>query len=487
MGFLAVRPLARLLILVTALAGGCSASGDDAGSSSGDGVDAGADEQGYGEYDGENGTGAGTDDGDGPDDDIPNDEDETDTEPGAYDALDEEGESLDVDDESGVPDEADPYLDPDAAFGFAPAAPALTPGCTAKGTLGGATAWFFFVRPDNPCTGDPGSGKDRHALRELIRLIRSVPKGGRIDAHIFSIAVDQVAKALHDAQVDGVTVTLSTDGQVAGSKDVSKTVYLDQLKNKVYCRGSNNHACISTAEGSISHTKLFTFSHATAPDGTEYDNVVWFGSANQSYHSGMKLYNNTVTVYGAEGLYKDLTHYLEDLHDQKRAADYYKPGSGRGRILRNPANVYVSPEAETDLITHRLDDMTPAQGCQVRAMQAVFRDSRLAVVNRLIKMKQGHCDVRVVAHKIEPEAMRRFNDAGISVQRALIHDKAFIIYGKYGASWKYRVYTGSHNMSYGADHRFDEIFVKLAPETGSTHPVYDAYMAHFADAWSNPI
>src|SRR6185503_12815334 len=152
-----------------------------------------------------------------------------------------------------------------------------------------------------------------------------------------------------------------------------------------------------------------------------------------------------VTIYGAEGLYKDLTHYLTDLYTQKRAGDYFKPGSGRGRILRSPANVYVSPEAETDLITHRLDDMTPADGCVVRAMQAVFRDSRLAVVNRLVKMKKGHCDVKVVAHKLEPEAKKRLTDAGISVQRALIHDKAFIIYGKFGSKWKYRVFTGSHN------------------------------------------
>jgi len=477
------RPLASLLVLVTALGAGCSAA--DESDSSDEGVDAGADEEGYGEYDGPDGTGAGEDDGDGPDDDIPNDEDLTDTALGPYDDLDEEGESLDSEDESGVPDPYDPYLVPDATARIARAAPALTPGCTARATLGGSPAWIFFVRPDVPCTGE--AGNDRHAIRELIRLIHSVPKGGRIDAHIFSISIDDVAKALHTAQVDGVTVYLSTDGQVGDSKDVSKTVYLDALKNKVYCHGSGNRACISTHAKAISHTKLFTFSHATAPDGTGHDNVVWFGSANQSPHSGTKLYNNTVTIYGADGLYKDLKHYLEDLYNQKRAGDYYKPGSGRGRILRNAANVYVSPEAETDLVTHRLDDLQPASGCKVRVMQAAFRDSRLAVVNRLIKMKQGHCDVEVVAHKFEPTVKQRLTDAGIPIRRALVHDKVFIIYGKYGSSWKYRVFTGSHNMSYGSDHIFDEIFVKLAPEKGSSHPLYDAYMAHFNDAWSHPI
>jgi len=42
-------------------------------------------------------------------------------------------------------------------------------------------------------------------------------------------------------------------------------------------------------------------------------------------------------------------------------------------------------------------------------------------------------------------------------------------------------------MSYNADHQFDEMFVKLAPESGTTHPVYDAYLAHFTDAWSHPL
>ena len=53
---------------------------------------------------------------------------------------------------------------------------------------------------------------------------------------------------------------------------------------------------------------LFTFSSATAPDGAKANNVVWFGSANQTYASGKRLSNNTVTIYGDAGLGK--THLL---------------------------------------------------------------------------------------------------------------------------------------------------------------------------------
>src|SRR5689334_19933222 len=59
----------------------------------------------------------------------------------------------------------------DDALKLAAAVP-LTPGCVAKGTLGGRTAWIHFTRPlNNPCVGNPG--RDRNVLKELVRLIDS--------------------------------------------------------------------------------------------------------------------------------------------------------------------------------------------------------------------------------------------------------------------------------------------------------------------------
>lgn len=118
---------------------------------------------------------------------------------------------------------------------------------------------------------------------ELTRLIRSVPAGGRIDGHIYSINVESVAQALLEAQnVRHVDVRLSTNGELATSGNPLKTLYFDKLAHKVYCDHSSNEACIGTADNTISHTKLFVFSTATAPDGTVANHVVWFGSANQT-------------------------------------------------------------------------------------------------------------------------------------------------------------------------------------------------------------
>jgi hypothetical protein len=390
------------------------------------------------------------------------------------------GEDDQLDDDVAVA-EPDPADDP---LVIEPTRVALAPGCVVHAPLAGHSTWLFFTRPDRPCKGTAGSGVDRNAVDEFARLIGSVPAGGRIDGHIFGISVSAIGKALLDAQTRGVDVRISTDGAIASSTAAVKTRFLDKLAHKVYCKHAGNRACISTAAGAISHPKLFAFSTATAPDGTMASGVVWFGSANQMYASGAQTYNNTVTVYGDTSLYTQLWSYLGDLFAQRRVADYYDPVSGRGRFLAPAADVFASPEVQTDLVVDRLDDTTPDASCRVRVMHAEVRDRRLAVVDQLVRMKRGGCQIWVVADTVEPRALAALHAAKIPVHKMPIHDKSFLVFGKVGATSEYRVYTGSHNLTGDAAHRNDEILVKLAPETGTVHPIYDAYFTHFNDAYN---
>jgi phosphatidylserine/phosphatidylglycerophosphate/cardiolipin synthase-like enzyme len=74
--------------------------------------------------------------------------------------------------------------------------------------------------------------------------------------------------------------------------------------------------------------------------------------------------------------------------------------------------------------------------------------------------------------------------AGVSIRRMNnVHDKFFLAYGLFGTTMQYRVYTGSQNWTQDALSENDEIFVKMGPETGSSHPLYDAYYAHFNDSY----
>lgn len=370
----------------------------------------------------------------------------------------------------------------------AEASVALEPGCTATGTLGGHRVWLHFTRPPAPCrpntAGD--AGIDTHILTELIRLIDSVPPGGRIDGNIFNITVNAVGAALLRAQEErGVEVWLSTDKRVGQSSDSVKSKYLDKLDHRVYCGTGSTGSCIGATSNSIAHTKLFVFSTASAPDGTIHEGVSWFGSANQTQASGMKSFNNTATVYGDMVLYGEFRTYLGDLYHQRRRTDYYDAGAGRGYMMAAAAKAYASPETSSDLVVNRLNDVTPDSDCRVRVMQASVRDSRMAVVNHLIKMKNGGCKVWVAANTVEPNALAALRGAGIKVRKHRVHDKVFLIRGRYGGKLRYRAYTGSHNLSISANRKYDEIFVKLAPEKADSHPVYDAYYTHFNDAYNN--
>jgi phosphatidylserine/phosphatidylglycerophosphate/cardiolipin synthase-like enzyme len=392
----------------------------------------------------------------------------------------EEDPIVDDDDESEEPDMEEPPMPPDPGMTIP-----LVPGCTASTTLAGITTWLHFVRPDAPCSGAPGSGNDYNVIVELIRLIDSAPGGSRIDGHIYNITIDAVAEALLNAQSRGVDVRISTDGQIASSVDTSKTQFLDQLAGIVYCNSATSNACVSTATDAISHTKLFVFSATATPDNMMKDHVVWFGSPNPTLTSGVKTYNNAVTIYGDAPLYTSLQGYLDDLLARNRYADYYDPTSGRGHLLTVPADVYVSPEATTDLVLNRLDDVTPDANCVVHVMHASVRDTRMAVVDRLIAMKQGGCDVRIVADTVEPDVLSKLRSAGVPMRKNLIHDKVFVVFGKFGTAYEHRVYTGSHNLSGSSNAKYDEIFVKLAAETPTSHPVYDEYSTHFEDAYNS--
>jgi hypothetical protein len=373
----------------------------------------------------------------------------------------------------------------EVAAARAPAA--LVSGCTATASLAGHPIWLHFTRPTAPCLPDASGtpGVDTHILAELVRLIDSVPAGQRIDANMFNITVQSVGAALLRAQERGVRVAFSTDKRVGQSTSRVKTDFLDRITHRRYCGSSSTGSCIGSAANAIAHTKLFAFSRATAPDGRVHSNVSWFGSANQTSASGMELFNNTVTVYGDATLYTGFRTYLDHMFRQVRTSDYYTPSTGRGHVLAAAADAYMSPESTTDLVVNRLDDVTPNADCRVRVMHASIRDSRMAVVNRLIAMKRGGCKVWVVAHTVEPRALAALRGAGISVREHLIHDKAILVRGNFGGADRFRVYTGSHNLSISANRSYDELFVKLAAETSSSHPVYDAFFTHFNDAYND--
>ncbi|ADO75711.1 phospholipase D-like domain-containing protein [Stigmatella aurantiaca] len=364
---------------------------------------------------------------------------------------------------------------------------------TASGTLGGKAVWAYFNNP--PAFG----GVDPTITQEVKRLIDQTPAGATIRAAIHSVSNTGIADALLAAQSRGVTVYVVMDAKNA-STGYAAVETLKQLANAKFCtNASGGGGCISTSAAGNMHTKLFTFSQTRDPNGVLCPAVSWISSANLTGASGTEAFNNAVVIYDASTLYDGLNANFTDMWNRKHYSgnDYYDSASGRGYYMANPADAYASPEGvgETDTIVTRLNDITPDANCRIRIGMSFVTTGRPALLSQIKSMKAGGCSVWMVVSgnategiDMAPSVYNELLGAGVAIRRKdKVHDKFFAIYGKFGTAYHYRIYTGSQNWSQDALNENEELFVKLAPESGTVHPIYDAYVGHFNDAYNSGV
>ena len=364
---------------------------------------------------------------------------------------------------------------------------------SASGTVGGKAVWAHFSNPP------AFAGRDYTITDELKRLINATPAGGTIRGTIHSISIDGVADALVAAQTRGVLVQVVLDGKNATSTDPAVAT-IKKLTNHKFCTNtSGGGGCIGTSAASNMHTKMFTFSQTTDPNGVARPYVVWFGSSNLTYSSGPDAFNNTITIYDAVTLYDGFNANFSDMWNRRHYSgnDYYDSASGRGYYMANPADAYASPEGlnQTDTIVTRLNDVTPDANCRLRIGMAFVTTGRPDILAQVKRYRSGGCAVWMVVGgdstdgiSMPQSVYNELLDAGVNIRRKdKVHDKFFLVYGKYGTTYNYRVYTGSQNWSQDALNENEEIFVKMAPETGTVHPLYDGFYNHFNDAYNNGV
>ena len=370
------------------------------------------------------------------------------------------------------------------------------PAAAVRATVAGQQVWAHFT---NPSAHD---GRDDTIHDEVVRLIDNAPAGSTIRGTIYSLSVQPVAKALVAAEGRGVTVLVLIDGKNASVTGKALTI-VKELRNERFCttpvaayesRSKAGGGCISTSDSGDLHTKMFTFSSTTDPNGVRRSNVSWFGSANMTYASGSDQFNNAITVYGDAALFAGLNRNFADLWNRRhyRGNDYYHSASGRGYYKAPSATVYASPEGrgQTDTVVSRLNDVTPNASCQVRIGMNFVTAARPALLTLVKDLRAKKCRVWMAVGssggKVEMDrgVYDALTKAGVSIRRVPdLHDKYFLVYGKFGKRYEYRVYTGSQNWSGSALNTNDEIFVKMAPEPTSSHRLYDGFRAHFDDAW----
>jgi phosphatidylserine/phosphatidylglycerophosphate/cardiolipin synthase-like enzyme len=364
---------------------------------------------------------------------------------------------------------------------------------SAAATIGGKPVWAHFSNPP------AFAGRDYTIITELRRLIDATPAGATIRGTIHSISIDEVANSLLAAQTRGVSVSIVLDGKNASSTDPSVAT-IKKLTNHRFCTNtSGGGGCIGTSAAGNMHTKMFTFSQTKDPNGVARSNVVWFGSSNLTYSSGPDSFNNTITIYEEPTLFAGLNANFSDMYNRKHYSgnDYYDSASGRGYYMATAGDGYASPEGlnQTDTIVTRLNDVTPDANCRLRIGMSFVTTGRPEILAQVKRYRAGGCAVWMVVGTDEAGGIsmsqsvyNELLDAGVNIHRKdKVHDKFFLVYGKYDTSYAYRVYTGSQNWSQDALNENEEIFIKMAPETGTVHPLYDGFYNHFNDAYNTGV
>jgi len=353
-----------------------------------------------------------------------------------------------------------------------------------QATLASSPVWAHFTNPL------AFQGSDPTILTEFERLVTNAPAGSAIRCAIHKITRVAPADALVDARDRGVDVRVVVDGNVAESTREA-VLRLRELGGAVrFCTGNPAGGCVTTHVGNM-HAKFLIVGETTDPNGAERRNVSWFGSPNMTAHTGMQTFNNTVTVYEDAVLHAGFARYFDELWNQNHypSNDFYEPAARRGYYRGATGTIFASPAQNIDLVRARLNDVRPGPSCRIRVAQARFTDGRRALADLLARHKRKGCRVWVTVGRtsagggqIGTAVHRTLTDAGIPIRAQRIHDKLVVVAAEYRQGFQHRVYTGSHNWTHAANYDNDEIFVRMATESADSHPLYDAFRAHFIDA-----
>jgi PLD-like domain len=334
------------------------------------------------------------------------------------------------------------------------------------------------------------NGVDHHILGRIAQMIRQAPPRSSIRIALFSIDDQEVFDALvalvDPKQHRDVALRVVQNGE-ARDKPMAKALAKALGDAHRFCGGGQRGACISKADSSIMHSKLFLFSRTRDENDQPRSHVTWFGSANMTRQTGAATWNNAVAVYGDAKLYDALGEgYFERLWRQDdgdtKNDDFYDADRGRGYFVSAASGtvVHASPSA-TDLVAARLANVTPGDGCAVMVSQNMIHDSRPQVIAQLVRLASDPrgCKVRVLVnhHDGSVGALQR---AGATVRFSPTHDKLFLVDARWDGSKSRRqlVFTGSHNWTASANTTNDELLVRL-----QNPAVYGPFVKYFERQW----
>jgi phosphatidylserine/phosphatidylglycerophosphate/cardiolipin synthase-like enzyme len=352
---------------------------------------------------------------------------------------------------------------------------------------------------------DPGAPENAPEYRDyalhdrIVQLINGTPAGETIRGTIYSISTKSVADALVAAHKRGVNVYLAFGGQVNMTTGQPLRLKSTLGSRAVHCdthtsTGGHIHACISKRSGSTMHSKMMLFSKTgTTSNVVAVTGTNWSGAQSAQY-------NDMLITSGDRAHYDGYVRYFGDLFAMRKNNNYTASANGTvdapGALTftrfspKASSTGTTAEEAATDLVAQDLAKLRAGTDCSLRASQRYIDDRRDAIVDQVVRLASGGCDVEILYNSLPSSARDRMRAAGAKLRRVhvyhpelgyetKIHHKYYLVKGTYdGVAGTSYAFTGSHNWTGSALRSNDETLVRVAHP-----PTIDAYHRNFRTIW----
>lgn len=328
----------------------------------------------------------------------------------------------------------------------------------------------FFTRPK--------SGGDFTIEDEVVRLAQAAEPGSRLRFAYYHLRHASIAEALVAAHRRGVDVGVVVDEtnqteDPPGSGAWRLNDEIEMLRAElgddrmIVCGGgdvpADGGACMGTT---INHNKLILASALC--DGSR--DVVVQSSANFG-DSQLILHNNMVVLRDDTTLFAAYEAYWNDLATDRQDLGYYREADGDAGthvwfFPRAAGSLTGGIDPDSDTVIDLLADVDCASGAEVLFAESIWNEGRAYIVDRLRAMADEGCDVRVLYNQAttEPEVktalLAAFPGPELTPVKHM-HHKYILVDGVVAGAARQLVWTGSHNLTFGALRRNDETLLRV--------------------------
>ena len=276
------------------------------------------------------------------------------------------------------------------------------------------------VRFNNPLAGEQSR---RNIIRHLIRTINSVPKKEHIRIASWNVRSDAIVDALiraHNRRKVSVRVVMdrlnaNRDNPNFGVNRLEKALKVGNGKRKKSLK-SFVRKCVSAcrAPRGIAHTKFYLFSKAGSAR-----NIVMFGSANATDLAASAQWNDIYTVRRNQTMYGQFEAVFQEMAHDKNLPQPYLGYATADNKITTWFYPYKGVGTEQDPVLAELAK-TRCQGSTINggktririAMTSMHGERGILIAQRLMRMWNRGCDIKIVYAVFGNEVMSVFRNKG---------------------------------------------------------------------------